>query len=229
MAKRGKLKAAAEAADPDKLKRETAGSYRTADGRFEVREAGIGWYLVDTTQQNEFGQELLHGPYDTLKDVRAAIPGARTEAVTPIKRPKASAGRSGRQPAKTDAAAGRQQPAPPPPPPSWIDRLRDAEATEVRRIIRALEAEGIEDAERLTRRDREGLGPAIAEQLIVRRLAAIVAERPEDEREAARALVERVARVLTVDGTKRRGALPGWSLVEIGPEEEPRNRRITVR
>ncbi len=228
MAKRGKLRATAEATDPDKLKRETAGSYRTADGRFEVREAGIGWYLVDTTQQNEFGQELLHGPYDTLKDVRAAIPGARTEKVAPIKRPKSSASRSRRQPAKTDAAADRQQPAPPPPP-SWIDRLPDAEASEVRRIIRALEAEGIEDAERLTRRDREGLGPSIAEQLIARRLDAIVAERPENEREAARALAERVAELLTVDGTKRRGALPGWSLLEVGPEDEPRNRRITIR
>jgi hypothetical protein len=228
MAKRGKLQAAAEPTDPDKLKRETAGSYRTADGRFEVREAGIGWYLVDTTQQNEFGQELLHGPYGTLKDVRVAIPGARTEKVTPLKAPKARRNRSRRQPAKTDAPADRQQAAPPPPP-SWIDRLPDAEASEVRRIIRALEAEGIEDAERLTRRDREGLGPSIAEQLIARRLDAIVAERPENEREAARALVERVAELLTVDGTKRRGALPGWSLVEVGPEDEPRNRRITIR
>ena len=95
-----------DAGDADKLTRQTAGSYRTADERFEVREAGIGWYLVDTTQQNEFGQELLHGPYDTLKDVRAAIPGARTSKVTPIRPP-----RTGRaKHAKADRDRSRSTP-----------------------------------------------------------------------------------------------------------------------
>ena len=58
--------------------RQTAGSYRTADDRFEARQAAQGWFLVDTEQSNEFGQELIHGPFGTLKELREAIPGSRT-------------------------------------------------------------------------------------------------------------------------------------------------------
>lgn len=31
------------------------------------------------------------------------------------------------------------------------------------------------------------------------------------------------------EGTAVKQGVPGWSLVEIGPEPEPRNRRITIR
>jgi hypothetical protein len=212
----------ADAGDADKLIRQAAGSYRTADERFEVREAGIGWYLVDTTQHNEFGQELLHGPYDTLKDVRAAIPGARTSKVTPIRPPKT--GRA-RQASSKSAAATREVHAPPPP--TWIEQLPDAEATKVRRMIRALERKGLTDAEKLVRRDREGLGPVIAEELITRRLAALVEDLPTDARDEARVLIERIIEVLTAE--RGRDGLPGWALVEIGQEGEPPNRRITLR
>ena len=220
-----------ETADPDKLVRQAAGSYRTADDRFEVREAGIGWYLVDTTQQNELGQELMHGPYATLKDVRAAIPGARSPKVTPIRpvKTRRAAGSSGERArgGSSRAAAAKTERAPQPPP-SWIDRLPDAEAAEVRRLIRALERADVHDAERLVRRDREGLGPAIVEQLLSRELASLFESLPEAERGDARKLVDRVVELLTVEGTRRRGDLPGWSLVEIGPEREPPNRRITI-
>ena len=43
-------------ADPDKLVRQQAGTYRTTDDRFEVREADVGWFLVDSEQTNEFGR-----------------------------------------------------------------------------------------------------------------------------------------------------------------------------
>ena len=64
-------------AGPDELVRESAGVYRTGDGRFEVQKSDVGWYLVDTAQANEFGQQLIHGPMATLEAIRDAIPGAR--------------------------------------------------------------------------------------------------------------------------------------------------------
>lgn len=196
-------------ADPDKLIRQEAGSYRTADDRFEAREANGGWFLVDTAHTNEFGQELIQGPMSTLKALREAIPAARGAKPAPI-RPKKSA----RKPAK-------QERPPPPPPPTWIEKLSAAERRDVTRLIAELEAEGINDAEALVRRDRDGLMPVVATALIERRLATLVDEAPE--------VVRRVLEILSSDGTKRTGSLPGWSLVEIGPEPGPPNRRIDLR
>jgi hypothetical protein len=63
-----------EPTDPDKLRRESAGRYRTADGRFAVSgEPGGSWYLADDEQANEFGLPRLIGPYPTLVRVREAI------------------------------------------------------------------------------------------------------------------------------------------------------------
>jgi hypothetical protein len=62
------------APDPDRVVRESAGTYRTEDGRFEIRQGGVGWFLVDLERTNELGQELLRGPFPTLKDVRDEIP-----------------------------------------------------------------------------------------------------------------------------------------------------------
>ena len=208
---------AAKAEDPDKLQRQAAGTYRTADGRFEVRGgSAAGWFLVDSEQANDFGQELIQGPFATLGDVRAAIPSARSTKITPIRPPAAPS----RRPKKTSA---------PKPPPSWIEQLPPAEAGAVRRLIRALEREGVTDAEALVRRDRDGIGPAIATRIIERRLAAIVDELPERGRAGARELIRRATEVLTAEGTAMPKDVPGWSLVEIGPEPEPDNRRITIR
>jgi hypothetical protein len=211
----------AEAPDPDKLERQAAGTYRTADGRFEVRGGtAAGWFLVDTEQANDFGQELIQGPFPTLGAIRAAIPPARSTKVTPIRPPKTSA-----------RAATRRRAPPPkaPEPPSWLEQLPPAEAAAVRRLIAALEREGVTDAEALVRRDREGISPAIATRIIERRLAAIVDELPERGRAGARELIRRATEVLTAEGTAMPRGVPGWSLVEIGPEPEPVNRRITIR
>ena len=214
-----KAKGPAEPDDPDKLLRQAAGTYRTADGRFEVRSGtASGWFLVDTEQTNDFGQELIQGPFATLADVRAAIPSARSAKITPIRPPAAPS----RRPRKATAPK-------PPPPPSWIEQLPAAEAAAVRRLIRALEGEGVTDAEALVRRDRDGIGPAIATRIIERRLAAIVEELPERGRAGARELIRRATEVLTAEGTAMPKGVPGWSLVEIGPEPEPENRRITIR
>jgi hypothetical protein len=204
--------------DPDKLIRQAAGDYRTADERFEVRQADVGWFLVDSTQSNEFGQELIHGPLGTLKAVREAIPGARDAKTTPIaKRPHAK------------ARAKTPEPEPEPPPRTWIDDLKPAEARSVRRLIAALERQGNADAEALVRRDRDGLLPAIAVRGIERRLAAAVEELPEKERPAAAKLARRVAEILSAEGRPTE-VLPGWALVEMDPEgEPPKQRRIDLR
>jgi hypothetical protein len=201
-------------ADPDKLLRQEAGTYHTADGRFEARETAGEWFLVDTEQSNEFGQELIRGPFATLKALRAAIPEARDSKVAPMKpRP---------------AAKAKATSEPPKRPPSWIDALPRTESARVRLLIRALEGEGIQHAEALVRRDREGLFPTVAAALIQRRLDALVEDLPEKARKPARELVRRAAEVLSDAGTGLPEPLPGWSLVELGPEPEPSNRRIVL-
>jgi hypothetical protein len=206
-------------ADPDKLLREEAGTYHTADGRFEVRETAGEWFLVDAEQANEFGQELIRGPFATLKALRAAIPEARESTAAPVRpRPKIAAKKGG----------ATKKVEPPPPPPSWIDELPRSEAARVRLLIRALEGEGVADAEALVRRDRDGLFPTVAATLIQRRLDAIVEELPEKGRRPGRDLIQRAAEVLTTAGTGLPEPLPGWSVVELGPEPEPPNRRIVL-
>jgi hypothetical protein len=98
----------------------------------------------------------------------------------------------------------------------------------VRKLIAALEKERVDDAEALVRRDRDGLLPAVAARLIERRLEALVNELPEEGRSAARDFVQRVAVILSSEGRVRE-PLPGWMLVEVGPEPEPPNRRIDLR
>jgi len=218
-------KATGSPPDPDKLVRQQAGTYRTTDDRFEVREADTGWFLVDTTQANEFGQALMLGPFGTLKAVRAAIPDARTTKATTAK-PAASPTAKSRSTSKKAKSA--PPPSAPPPPPSWIERLSKPEAAEVRKLIGALERQGIPDAEALVRRDREGLFPVVAARLIEDRLEELVKDASPKERARARQLVRRAAELLASGSTGGSGPLPGWALVEIGPEPQPRNRRITI-
>lgn len=218
-------KKTAEPGDPDTLVRRKAGTYRTADDRFEVQEADAGWFLVDSAVVNDFGQPLMQGPFATLAAVREALPGARKTKALPRRG-------TGAPRARTTKAKGAStsKTAAPAPPPSWIDELPGAEARDVRRLIGALEREGLTgaDAESLVRRDRDGLLPAVASRLIEQRLDALIDEQPADERKRARDLVRRAVEILTAEGTTAREPLPRWTLVEIGPEGEPRNRRIVI-
>ena len=200
--------------DPDKLVRQAAGSYRTADDRFEARQAAQGWFLVDTEQSNEFGQELIHGPFSTLKGLRDAIPGSRTAKTIPM--PKAP------RPAKS----GEKEEPKKPKPPTWIEKLPPAEGRAVRKTIAALEREGITDAELLVRRDRDGLLPAVAIRRIERRLA----EAADGASPKERKLIGRVAEILSAEG-RATDALPGWTLVEVAPGKDPppEHRRIDLR
>jgi hypothetical protein len=55
------------------LKRETAGSYRTDDGRYLVRQQSGQWWVADTEQTDELGQQALRGPFASLSDATEAI------------------------------------------------------------------------------------------------------------------------------------------------------------
>ena len=68
----------AESEAPEKLKRERAGTYVTADGRFTVEQTSSGWLLLDGEQANELGLPLTRGPFATLDAARDAIVAART-------------------------------------------------------------------------------------------------------------------------------------------------------
>jgi hypothetical protein len=198
-------------ARPDDLVRAAAGAYRSGDGRFEVQKSDQGWFLVDTEQANEFGQQLIHGPLATLDDVRVAIPGARD--IKPLLR---SAKRP--TPAAGAAAAAKAAAKSKPKPLSWIDRLSKTEAAEVRRLIAALEKEGITDAEALVKRDRSSDVGLVAAALIEQRLRAAT------DRPTAR----RVAEILTDEGATTARPLPRWELVEMprDPAQPPRKIRL---
>jgi hypothetical protein len=201
--------------DPDKLTRETAGTYRTADKRFEIRQTGVGWYLVDLERANELGQELLHGPFPTLKGARDEIPEARK--VVQLARPKAR------------ASGSRAEKKPAPPPKTWIDRLPEPEQADVRRLVAAVDGFGVADAEDLVRNSRSSNEPVIAAAMLEHKLSELIDEAGADERRSRRDLVRRVLAILTDDGELTRPPLPGWELVETGPDrEKPRRLRPSV-
>jgi hypothetical protein len=85
--------------DPDRLVRESAGSYRTEDGRFAVRSAGGSgrWYVTDLERHDPFGMDLVLGPFETLDEVRPSIVAQRD----------APAGESGPLPEPPAEPAGR--------------------------------------------------------------------------------------------------------------------------
>lgn len=214
-----KKKAAKAAPEPDDLSRESAGTYRSGDSRFEVRQSGGTWYLVDLERTNDFGQELIHGPFATLKEAREEMAGARK--VTPLPRPTLTAA--------AKPAVAKKPAEPPLPPPSWIDQLPAVEAKEVRRLIAGLEREGIADAEGLVRSARKPGGPNLASRLIEHRLEALVEGDEPDERGRTRELVRRVANILTSDGTLTASPLPRWALIEADPGESPGPRPLRVK
>ncbi len=205
---------APKAPDPDRLIRNEDGAYRSEDERFEVRDGGTGWFVSDAEQANDFGQELIVGPYPTLKAARAALPDLRAAKIVPLRRSPQPAQKAGPKPKR---------------PKSWIDELSKADAATVRGLVAALAHKGISDADALVRRDREGMLPAIATRLIERDLDGLADQLPEPAREGARQLIHRAAEIITASGANPSKGLPGWSLVELGPESEPPNRRIVIR
>ena len=205
---------------PDDLVRAAAGEYTSGDGRFTVRQSDTNWYVVDNEQANEFGQELIHGPFPTLAKARDAVSGAR--AVKPLLRSVA-------RPKKVAPANAGQKAKPPPKPPSWLDKLPTNEASDARRLIRALEREGLSNAEDLVRLHRDDRVPTIATKVVERRLNLILEDEPEADREELRQLIGRVLTALTGDGTSSPRPMPRWALVELAEDQDPPARVIRPR
>jgi hypothetical protein len=170
---------------------------------------------VDRDQANEFGQELIHGPFGSMKAAREQMPGLRDVKPLPRTMPRPK-------------RAPEKQPGQPKPQPTWIDKLPAGDATAVRKQIKALEKESVEDAEAIVRRDRQGLQPAIASTLLERRIAALVEALPADERKTANSVIEQLDELLA-DGDKNAAGLTGWTFVEIGPDRKPTARKLRLR
>jgi ribosomal protein S18 acetylase RimI-like enzyme len=115
------------ALEPEKLRREAAGRYVSADGRFTVEQSSGRWLTVDAETTDDLGLPLVRGPFDTLDDARVAVAEARTA-------PKATSSLAGRlaeatKPPRRETRGDRPQrdaPAPKPSAPE-ID-LRDYRA-----------------------------------------------------------------------------------------------------
>lgn len=103
-------------ANEEKLKRERAGTYRTADGRFTIEQSATGWLLLDAEQTNELGLPLARGPFATLDEARSAIVDARAgpRPVSDLgeRRKAAKAGTRGRGTDAKAAPAARRSGAP---------------------------------------------------------------------------------------------------------------------
>ena len=202
MPKSTKAKAKAKGTDPDKMVRQPDGGYRTGDERFGVGPANGSWFLTDQQTADEFGQPRVTGPFTTLNAVREAIPEARS-APTSIRKPIK----------QTPAAAKPGRAAPPPPKPkTWLEKLSTPDRRRAQRMIAALEAAGLADAEEVARARIEGRPDRkLATRLLRARLDRVVDDAGADE--DARRLVAEVVRMLSGEG--RIGPdLPGWALVE---------------
>ena len=214
MAKPRKPKADAPV-DPNKLVRQPDGGYRTGDERFGVGQANGSWFLTDQQTADDFGQPRVTGPFATLNAVREAIPEARS-APTSIRKPIK----------QTPPKAPKPDRAPPPPPKpkTWLEKLPAADRRRAARMIAALEAAGLADAEDVARGRMEGR----PDRRLARRLLKAQLDRVlEGADENARGLAGDVVNALATGG--RIGPdLPGWALVETDPDGSPTDRLIDL-
>ena len=212
-------------------KRAEAGVYQSSDERFSIQSEGPSrWFITDEEQHDELGLARTVGPYDTLDAAKAAAEALRNDApaTSPLAgrlaKDGASPGRGGsRAKSKPEPADTK---APPPPPRTWLDRLEDDDreaARNARRLIAALEADGIEDAEALVQRDLTGKQPVVAARLLAREIVAAIGTATKPD-----VVVEAVVEAL--GSSKVRRGLPGWELVERdGPTDEERVIRLIPR
>lgn len=213
MAAKKKPKAPA-GADPDRLVRQPDGGYRTGDERFGVAQANGSWFVTDEQTADDFGQPRVTGPFATLTAVRAAIPEARA-APTSIRKPIKSA----------PSAAKAKRAASPPKPKTWLDRLAPADRRRAQRMIEALQALGLPDAEEMARSRIEGRADRkLASRMVRARLDRLL----EDADDDARRLVAKAVKVLTTVGERTGRDLPGWALVETEADGSPTDRRIDL-
>ena len=104
------------------------------------------------------------------------------------------------------------EPEPAPPKRTWLDDLEDrdkAVARTARRMIDALEKEGIDDAESLVRRDVLGNEPIVATRLLARDVLAAIAKLDDRDADGGRGSRRRRARV--VEAARRTSPAGDWS------------------
>jgi hypothetical protein len=210
-------------------KRAEAGTYRSSDDRFTISSEGPSrWFITDEEELDELGLARTVGPYDTLDDAKTAAEDRRGAA--PAASPLAERIGTGRKAEEGRGAAARSKAAPepkakpaPPPPKTWLDKLEDDDretARRARRLISALEREGITDADALVRRDVLGGQPVVATLLLARDILDAIGTSSKSD-----SVIEAVTEVL--GSSKARRGLPGWELVERdGPTDEPRVIRL---
>ncbi len=142
---------------PATFKRQGAGLYATADGRFAIEQASGGWMLTDAEQVNELGMPLVRGPFATLVAAREAAEIARggpaptsdlaaRMAALPPRPPREIATAV---PGVEEPPAGQPAPEPEPPePPVLIREWQDADGPALRRLwdLLDLRSPGDDDA-----------------------------------------------------------------------------------
>ncbi len=225
---------------PKPWQRAEAGRYRSSDDRFSLEAESSGrWFLTDAESLDELGLARTTGPYATLDEAKAAAEAARDRApeASPLaarleeasSKPRLRALKGGKTsipPRGAQSDVPQPEPEPAPPKRTWLDDLEDrdkAAARTARRMIDALEKEGIDDADSLVRRDVLGNEPLVVTRLIARDVLAAIAKLDDaTPTEIAAAVADVLA------SSKRRANLPGWRLVERdSPSGVDRGLRIT--
>jgi hypothetical protein len=199
-----------EPADPDSLKRQPDGVYRTGDGRFSVEQGNGSWFLADHEMADDFGQPRVIGPFATLKDARVAIPRLRSEPI-PLRKP-------------IKQAKAKPKAEPPPKPETWLDRLDADDRKRAQRMVRALEKEGLADADEVAEASFSGAAdPSALPQRILRARLDRLGDEAGDE---GRATIDAVVELLSADGSRTGRDLPGWALVALEPDGSVTDRRL---
>ena len=235
--------------DEGSLKRLGGGRWQTRDERFTIEGDGGRWTVVDAERTDDLGLPLVRGPFTSLTGAKAAIEAARQEPdrASPLadrlaaakaapKPAKPAPGKAAGEARRTKdvqgaAAPGRRRPRDADrdegkeaaPPPAWLAKLAPEARTHAERSLAAATELGLDDAEALVKRDVLDDEPAVAEAVVLRRLALLVRELAGTDADAAERgrvtrIVGTVAEWLSNRGREPgpRLALPGWRLVEEG-------------
>jgi ribosomal protein S18 acetylase RimI-like enzyme len=133
------------------LRRDGAGRYLSADGRFAVDQAAGGWMVTDSEHRDELGLPLVRGPYRTLADAKAAIEAIRegpapasvlAERIAALpKRPPVARGRArlAARPPRRSTIARDEPVEAPDPEPVRIREWRSADGEALRRLWRRVD------------------------------------------------------------------------------------------
>lgn len=191
--------------DAEPLRRLGGGRWQTRDGRFTIEPQAGTWAVVDAEQTDELGLPLVRGPYRSLGDARAAIAAAVESgaAESPLAarlmeaqgsgrtesgRRRSGSGRQRAEPGRRSSgasrtrgertSAGRATPTGPtgPTEPDWLLDLEPRGRTAARRLIRKLEAAGVEDAASIARRDLVDGEPAVARAALWRAISSAASD-----------------------------------------------------